>query len=178
MELEIVDLEDFTTKKALYAKLGDYKINVNDIPLKVALKVQEYYKAIKSGKELDMEFCINEIVVPIIIRQYPKATLEDIEKKFNYDQLLKILSMIFNSFLSAGSDSERNENKKKRRVKLELIKLLAHLANTYSWSEETMMNMSLSKLLSYYVASFSLPYIFKQETVEKNGLWEISVTNE
>ncbi len=41
-----------------------------------------------------------------------------------------------------------------------------------------MMNMSLSKLLSYYVASFSLPYIFKQETVEKNGLWEISVTNE
>ena len=71
MELEIVDLEDFTTKKALYAKLGDYKINVNDIPLKVALKVQEYYKAIKSGEELDMEFCINEIVVPIIIRQYP-----------------------------------------------------------------------------------------------------------
>ena len=35
MELEILDLEEFSKGKAVYAKLGEYKINVN-------IKVNKY----------------------------------------------------------------------------------------------------------------------------------------
>ncbi|MCZ9979530.1 hypothetical protein OFQ64_12410 [Brachyspira hyodysenteriae] len=41
-DIEIVDLEEFSNKKVVYAKLGKYKINVNDIPLGLALKISDY----------------------------------------------------------------------------------------------------------------------------------------
>ena len=75
-------------------------------------------------------------------------------------------------------------------MKITLIKLLDHLANSFGWTEDYMMNMSLSRLLLYYTASLDLPYIIplqeadaevkenKVEKVkkEKNGLWEITTT--
>ena len=75
-------------------------------------------------------------------------------------------------------------------MKITLIKLLAHLANSFGWTEDYMMNMSLSRLLLYYMASLDLPYIIplqeadaevkenKVEKVkkEKKGLWEITTT--
>ena len=48
MEVTIVDLEEFTKKKAVYAKLGDYQINVNDVPVQVALKVNEHHNNIRT----------------------------------------------------------------------------------------------------------------------------------
>ena len=118
MELEILDLEEFSNDKAVYAKLGEYKINVNDIPLKVALKVNDYYKSLKNDKEVDSQSLIKDIVFPIIQRQNENVKIEEIENKFNYDQLAKLLNMIFVSFLSAGGDykkdnSDTKENKKK-----------------------------------------------------------------
>lgn len=69
---------------------------------------------------------------------------------------------------------------------------MAHLANSYGWSEENMMEMSLQRLLLYYTASFSLPYTIEVQTEtklnnnvseikdgnktirrERQGLWEI-----
>lgn len=118
MELEILDLEEFSNDKAVYAKLGEYKINVNDIPLKVALKVNDYYKSLKNDKEVDSQSLIKDIVFPVIQRQNENVKIEEIENKFNYDQLAKLLNMIFVSFLSAGGDykkdnSDTKENKKK-----------------------------------------------------------------
>lgn len=118
MELEILDLEEFSNDKAVYAKLGEYKINVNDIPLKVALKVNDYYKSLKNDKEIDSQSLIKDIVFPVIQRQNENVKIEEIENKFNYDQLAKLLNMIFVSFLSAGGDykkdnSNTKENKKK-----------------------------------------------------------------
>lgn len=118
MELEILDLEEFSEGKAVYAKLGEYKINVNDIPLKVALKVNDYYKSLKNDKEIDSQSLIKDIVFPVIQRQNENVKIEEIENKFNYDQLAKLLNMIFVSFLSAGGDykkdnSDTKENKKK-----------------------------------------------------------------
>lgn len=118
MELEILDLEEFSNDKAVYAKLGEYKINVNDIPLKVALKVNDYYKSLKNDKEIDSQSLIKDIVFPVIQRQNENVKIEEIENKFNYDQLAKLLNMIFVSFLSAGGDykndnSDTKENKKK-----------------------------------------------------------------
>lgn len=112
MELEIVDLEEFTNDKAIYAQLGDYKINTNDIPLKVALKLNDYYKKVKTNSEVDHYGVIKDIVLPIITRQYPNATLEEIEEKFNYDQLAKVLNMIFTSFLMAGGDTKAKDDAK------------------------------------------------------------------
>lgn len=74
-----------------------------------------------------------------------------------------------------------------------MIKLLSHLANVYGWTEDCMMEMSLSRLLLYYTASFDLPYIIQSETIKdgnqttetignktikkrKEGLWEITET--
>lgn len=119
MEIEILDLEEFTKGKAIYAKLGEYKINVNDIPLKVALKVNDYYKSLKNDKEVDSQSLIKDIVFPVIQKQNENIKLEDIENKFNYDQLAKLLSMIFTSFLTAGGDYKNDdsldkENKKKQ----------------------------------------------------------------
>ena len=70
--------------------------------------------------------------------------------------------------------------------------MLAHLAHSYGWSEDCMMEMSLQRLLLYYTASLNLPYIIEVEeetksdnnvtetkqgnkTIkrEKQGLWEI-----
>lgn len=69
---------------------------------------------------------------------------------------------------------------------------MAHLANSYGWTEDCMMEMSLQRLLLYYTASLNLPYIIEVEeetkadnnateikqgnkTIrrEKQGLWEI-----
>lgn len=73
-------------------------------------------------------------------------------------------------------------------MKITLIKLLAHLANSFGWTEDYMMNMSLSRLLLYYTASLDLPYIISLQGVdaevegdkkikkEKKGLWEITTT--
>ncbi|MCZ9892342.1 hypothetical protein OFQ66_08600 [Brachyspira hyodysenteriae] len=38
--------------------------------------------------------------------------------------------------------------KKRKLTKIELIKLFAHLANSYGWSEDCMMDMSLQRLYS------------------------------
>lgn len=118
MEIEILDLEEFSKGKAVYAKLGEYKINVNDIPLKVALKVNDYYKSLKNDKEVDSQSLIKDIVFPVIQKQNENIKLEDIENKFNYDQLAKLLNMIFVSFLSAGGDyknTDYEENSKKKQ---------------------------------------------------------------
>ena len=104
MELEILDLEEFSKGKAVYAKLGEYKINVNDIPLKVALKVNDYYKSLKNDKEIDSQSLIKDIVFPVIQKQNENIKIEEIENKFNYDQLAKLLNMIFTSFMTAGGD--------------------------------------------------------------------------
>ena len=69
---------------------------------------------------------------------------------------------------------------------------MAHLANSFGWTEDYMMNMSLSRLLLYYTASLDLPYIIEIEEhnkggneiksgakkikKEKKGLWEITTT--
>lgn len=111
MELEILDLEEFSEGKAVYAKLGEYKINVNDIPLKVALKVNDYYKSLKNDKEVDSQSLIKDIVFPVIQRQNANIKLEDIENNFNYDQLAKLLNMIFTSFLTAGGDYKKSESR-------------------------------------------------------------------
>ena len=84
-------------------------------------------------------------------------------------------------------------------IKIELIKLFVHLANSYGWSEDCMMDMSLQRLLLYYTASLNLPYVIEiqEETKlssssseikqgnktirrEKQGLWEIEtiITND
>lgn len=121
MELEILDLEEFSEGKAVYAKLGEYKINVNDIPLKVALKVNDYYKSLKNDKEIDSQFLIKDIVFPVIQKQNENVKIEEIENKFNYDQLAKLLNMIFVSFMTAGGDykkertDENQDNKKKEK---------------------------------------------------------------
>lgn len=78
MELEILDLEEFSNDKAVYAKLGEYKINVNDIPLKVALKVNDYYKSLKNDKEVDSQSLIKDIVFPVIQRQNENVKIEEI----------------------------------------------------------------------------------------------------
>ena len=72
---------------------------------------------------------------------------------------------------------------------------MAHLANSFGWTEDYMMNMSLSRLLLYYTASLDLPYIVEIEEYnanehvasetnignkkikkEKKGLWDITTT--
>lgn len=113
MDVSIIDLEEFTNKKAVYAKLGDYNINVNDIPLKVAFKVNDYHNNIKAGKEIDIELLIDEIVIPIIQRNNKAISKEYILENFTYDQIMKIMNMIFNSFFTAGSDPKEDESKKK-----------------------------------------------------------------
>ena len=121
MELEILDLEEFSKGKAVYAKLGEYKINVNDIPLKVALKVNDYYKSLKNDKEIDSQYLIKDIVFPVIQKQNENIKIEEIENKFNYDQLAKLLNMIFTSFMTAGGNykkertDENQDNKKKEK---------------------------------------------------------------
>ena len=124
MEVEILDLEEFSEGKAVYAKLGEYKINVNDIPLKVALKVNDYYKSLKNDKEIDSQSLIKDIVFPVIQKQNENVKIEEIENKFNYDQLAKLLNMIFTSFLTAGGDYKNNnssadKDKKKEETKPE-----------------------------------------------------------
>lgn len=55
---------------------------------------------------------------------------------------------------------------------------MAHLANSFGWTEDYMMNMSLSRLLLYYTASLDLPYIIELEEIEEyNGVSETSETN-
>lgn len=117
MKVSITDLEEFTSKKAVFAKLGDYKINVNDIPLKIALKVNEYHKNLVEDNKINIESIIDEIVIPIIQRSDEKITKKEIEEKFTYDQVMKIMNMIFECFFTAGTDpknsEEPEENKKK-----------------------------------------------------------------
>ncbi|MDA0079270.1 hypothetical protein [Brachyspira hyodysenteriae] len=38
---------------------------------------------------------------------------------------------------------------------------MAHLAHSYGWSEDCMMEMSLQRLMLYYTASLNLPYIIE-----------------
>lgn len=109
MEIVITDLKEFNEKKAVYAKLGDYKINVNDISLKISLKLNEYYRQVKALEDIDSEQVINEIVIPIIQRSYPDVSKEKIFEDFNYDQLMKIMQMAFESYLRAGSDSKETK---------------------------------------------------------------------
>lgn len=118
MEVTIVDLEEFTKKKAVYAKLGDYKINVNDVPVQVALKVNEHHNSIKSGKEIDIELLIDEVVIPVIKRAYPDITRDDILNKFTYDQIMKVMNMIFDCFFSAGTEPKKEDNKKKVKSRI------------------------------------------------------------
>ncbi|KLI22347.1 hypothetical protein SU43_08540 [Brachyspira hyodysenteriae] len=118
MEIAITDLEEFSNKKAVYATLGDYKIDVNNLPLKMALKVNNYFKALRNGEGIDSEILIDEIAIPIIERQNVNVDREKILEDFNYDQLLKLLNMIFESYLHAGADSKETKevntkNKKK-----------------------------------------------------------------
>lgn len=118
MQVIIQDLEEFSNKKAVFVKLGNYKINVNDIPLKIALKVNEYFKSIQNSDDIDMEMLIDDIVIPLILRQNPAADREKILDDFNYDQILKLMNMVFESYLHAGSDSKETkepdtEDKKK-----------------------------------------------------------------
>ncbi|WP_028329187.1 hypothetical protein [Brachyspira alvinipulli] len=109
MEIVITDLEEFSKKKAVYAKLGDYNINVNDISLKISLKLNEYYRQVKDLEDIDSEQVINEIVIPIIQRSHPDVSKEKIFEDFNYDQLMKIMQMAFESYLRAGSDSKETK---------------------------------------------------------------------
>lgn len=109
MEIVITDLKEFNEKKAVYAKLGDYKINVNDISLKISLKLNEYYRHVKDFEDIDSEQVINEIVIPIIQRSHPDVSKEKIFEDFNYDQLMKIMQMAFESYLRAGSDSKETK---------------------------------------------------------------------
>ena len=116
MEVSIIDLEEFTSKKAVYAKLGDYKINVNDVPVQVALKVNEYHNNIRAGESVDIGLLIDEIVIPVIKRTNEDLTKEDILNKFSYDQIMKVMNMIFDCFFSAGTEpkkEDKKENKKK-----------------------------------------------------------------
>ncbi|MDA0093511.1 hypothetical protein OFR75_00365 [Brachyspira hyodysenteriae] len=55
MEIAITDLEEFSNKKAVYAKLGKYKINVNDIPVGLALKISDYSQSIAEKGFLDSQ---------------------------------------------------------------------------------------------------------------------------
>ncbi|CRF35364.1 hypothetical protein BRSU_2608 [Brachyspira suanatina] len=118
MEIVITDLEEFSKKKAVYAKLGDYNINVNDLSLKIALKVNNHFKSIQNNEDFNIELLIDEIVIPLIERQNANVDREKILEEFNYDQLLKLLNMIFESYLHAGTDSKETKevntkNKKK-----------------------------------------------------------------
>lgn len=113
MEVSIIDLEEFTKKKAVYAKLGDYKINVNDVPVQVALKVSEYHNNIITGESVDIGLLIDEVVIPVIKRPYPDITRDDILNKFTYDQIMKVMNMIFDCFFSAGTEPKKEDNKKK-----------------------------------------------------------------
>ncbi|WP_052768083.1 hypothetical protein [Brachyspira hyodysenteriae] len=118
MEIVITDLEEFSKQKAVYATLGDYKINVNNLPLKIALKVNNYFKSLRNGEEINSEILIDEIAIPLIERQNANVDREKILEEFNYDQLLKLLNMIFESYLHAGTDSKETKevntkNKKK-----------------------------------------------------------------
>ncbi|WP_281818918.1 hypothetical protein [Brachyspira pilosicoli] len=113
MEVTIVDLEEFTKKKAVYAKLGDYQINVNDVPVQVALKVNEYHNNIRTGESVDIGLLIDEVVIPVIKRTYPDTTRDDILNKFTYDQIMKVMNMIFDCFFSAGTEPKKEDNKKK-----------------------------------------------------------------
>ena len=54
-------------------------------------------------------------------------------------------------------------------MKITLIKLLAHLANSFGWTEDYMMNMSLSRLLLYYTDYRDLPYIIEIDEHNKVG---------
>ncbi|CRF35874.1 Conserved hypothetical protein [Brachyspira suanatina] len=112
MEIVIKDLEEFSKKKAVYAKLGDYNINVNDLSLKIALKLNDYYNSVKALEDVDSEQIINEIVIPIIQRSHPDVSKEKISEDFNYDQLMKIMQMAFESYLRAGSDSKETKESK------------------------------------------------------------------
>lgn len=109
MEIVITDLKEFSKNKAVFAILGDYKIDVNDIPLKIALKVNNYFKSIQNNEDINMELLIDEIVIPIIQKQNPTADKEKISEDFNYDQLLKLMNMVFESYLHAGSDSKETK---------------------------------------------------------------------
>ena len=113
MEVTIVDLEEFTKKKAVYAKLGDYKINVNDVTVQVALKVNEYHNNIRTGESVDIGLLIDEVVIPVIKRTNEDLTKEDILNKFSYDQIMKVMNMIFDCFFSAGTEPKKEDNKKK-----------------------------------------------------------------
>ncbi|MEI0508463.1 hypothetical protein [Brachyspira intermedia] len=118
MDIVITDLEEFSKQKAVYATLGDYKIDVNDIPLKLAIKVNNYFKGLKNGEDIDPEILIDEIVIPLIQKYHPDASKEKISEDFNYDQLLKLMNMVFESYLHAGTDSKETKeldtkNKKK-----------------------------------------------------------------
>lgn len=118
MEVTIVDLEEFTKKKAVYAKLGDYNINVNDVPVQVALKVNEYHNNIRTGESVDIGLLIDEVVIPVIKRTYPDTTRDDILNKFSYDQIMKVMNMIFDCFFSAGTEPKKEDNKKKVKSRI------------------------------------------------------------
>ena len=118
MEIVITDLEEFSKKKAVYATLGDYKIDVNNLPLKIALKVNNYFKALRNGEDIDSEILIDEIAIPLIERQNANVDREKILEDFNYDQLLKLMNMVFESYILAGTDSkETKESESDQGVK-------------------------------------------------------------
>ncbi|WP_096737768.1 hypothetical protein [Brachyspira sp. G79] len=112
MEIVIIDLEEFSKKKAVYATLGDYKIDVNNIPLKIALKVNNYFKSIQNNEDINIELLIDEIVIPLIQKQNANVDREKILEDFNYDQLLKLMNMVFESYLHSGTDSQETKESK------------------------------------------------------------------
>ncbi|MEI0490799.1 hypothetical protein [Brachyspira pulli] len=111
-DIEIIDLEEFSRKKALYAKLGKYNINVNDIPTGLALTINDYSQSIAEKGFLDSQTVINDIVIPLIQRQHKDACREDILEDFNYDQLIKIFRLIMDGFYKAGIDASNDDKKK------------------------------------------------------------------
>ncbi|MCZ9924209.1 hypothetical protein OFS07_00700 [Brachyspira hyodysenteriae] len=56
---------------------------------------------------------------------------------------------------------------------------MAHLAHSYGWTEDCMMEMSLQRLLLYYTASLNLPYIIEveEETKADNNVTETKQGN-
>lgn len=54
---------------------------------------------------------------------------------------------------------------------------MAHLAHSYGWSEDCMMEMSLQRLLLYYTASLNLPYIIEVQAPQADSRQEIKADN-
>ncbi|MCZ9949308.1 hypothetical protein OFQ51_01435 [Brachyspira hyodysenteriae] len=54
---------------------------------------------------------------------------------------------------------------------------MAHLAHSYGWSEDCMMEMSLQRLMLYYTASLNLPYIIEVEAPQADSRQKTKADN-